>query len=68
MNWAALGSSALLATVFGSAFVWTVRAIIRDEIGKLNGTYVRANGSLLTGHEIERRLLTLERNRRAAMN
>lgn len=43
---------------------WFVRTIVREEnatqLRQINGTYVRAMGSSVTGAEIERRLNNLE--------
>lgn len=58
--------SAVVPTVVAmSAFLYwvvrmTVRDTVREEIAKLNGTYVRAVGSTVTGAEIERRLTHME--------
>ena len=61
MNWQALTAAAALIGLGGAYVSWFVRITIRDELLKLNGTYVRAAGSGLTGHEIEQRLAAIEK-------
>jgi hypothetical protein len=58
MNWDAIGSIvgatvAVLTLLLGVNAV-VVRWIVRDEVAKINGTYLRSMGSTLTGTEIER--------------
>ena len=49
----------VLAILAGAA-VFIVDALISRHIRRLNGTYIYAAGSKLTGHEIEERLLRVE--------
>ena len=41
MNWDAVTAFCAALMIISSAFVFITRAIIRDEIRKLNGTYLR---------------------------
>ena len=50
---------AVLALSAGFA-LWAVQAIVANELRKWNGRYVFANGTALTGHEIETRIEALE--------
>jgi hypothetical protein len=50
------GVAALCAfmTMFGGFLLWLVKLLIAADIRKLNGQYIRANGSQSTGHEYDR--------------
>lgn len=52
-------------TLFSGFGLWAVQAIVARELRKLNGRYVYAQGSEITGHEIEERLKKLEAPRAA---
>lgn len=56
------GIQALCAVliVLGGFCAWAVKLIVSSELRKLNGRYVYADGSKVTGHEIEWRLKLLE--------
>jgi hypothetical protein len=60
VNWPAVAACAAVCGAAGPFFLWAVRSTIREEIRKLNGTYVRSEESHITGAEIERRLERLE--------
>lgn len=57
------GIQALCAVlvVLGGFSVWAVQLIVARELRKLNGRYVYADGSKVTGREIEHRLKALEK-------
>lgn len=60
MNWEAV---AVIAGSFGvaqSVTLFVVRAIVREEIAKLNGTYIRRGECTLMHDETQRRLERLE--------
>ncbi len=56
------GIIAICATIslLGGMGLWAVKSIVSAELRKLNGTYVYAKGSDITGHQIEKRLDALE--------
>jgi hypothetical protein len=58
MNWEAVGSIAAVTSLIAGAFTWlnrfVVRDIVREEVQKINGTYLKSMGSTLTGMELER--------------
>jgi len=60
MNWTIIASISAASVPIGSFMIWIMRAVIQGENAKLlvsiNGTYVRALHSTLTGAEIERSL------------
>jgi hypothetical protein len=64
---ATIAAGVPLIALLGAVGVWVVKTIVRVEMDasnaelltRINGTYVRANGSTLTGAEIERILKTL---------
>lgn len=60
MDWNAIGAITAVATSIGGVItavnVIFVRYVVRDEISKINGRYLYANGSNLTGAEIGRTL------------
>lgn len=64
-----LAASAAWTTIIGTVLWVLVKTTIRSEIAdaenrivtKINGSYVRSQGSPLTGHEIQQRLNRLEK-------
>ena len=42
-NWAELTALCAFFTLVGAAFLFTTRSIVRDEIRKINGTYMRTD-------------------------
>ncbi len=58
--WTVLSAVVPAMVALGVFLSWVVRTTVRDEVAKINGTYVRANGSTVTGAEIERRLEHIE--------
>ena len=58
------GGIVALCTVLalmGGVGMFVIKSIVAGEIRKLNGRYVYAQGSKLTGHEIETRMLGMEK-------
>jgi hypothetical protein len=57
------GVQAVCAAValIGAANVFAIRAIVQQAIRDLNGRYMYAQGSKLTGHEVEARLSSQDR-------
>jgi hypothetical protein len=60
MNWTIVSEVAIVCAPIGSFMLFIVRAIVQAENAKLmvqlNGTFIRAAGSTLSGAEIERSL------------
>ncbi len=65
--WVIVGAVTPILTAVGAVTFWFVRVTVRAEIAaandeqlrKINGTYVRAAGSTMTGAEIERALRSI---------
>ena len=60
VTWEALAAICGLITMLAVGNIFIIRAVVRDEIKKINGTYIRADGSMINGYDIERRLDDLE--------
>ncbi len=41
INWSMIGAIGGMSSIIGGMFLFATRAIVRDEISKLNGTYLR---------------------------
>lgn len=64
MHWENVGAFVAVLAAFVGVARWWTRAMIREEnaiqLMQINGTYVRASGSSVTGAEIVRRLDRIE--------
>lgn len=65
ITWTAVGTICGLLTMLGAFMYWAVKSIVNEAITgamtAINGRYVYSKGSELTGHEIENRILSIER-------
>ncbi len=65
MKWDAVAALIAGIVALGAYLTWFTKAVIRQQndelLERINGTYVRSAKSTLTGAEIERRLLNMER-------
>jgi hypothetical protein len=65
-NWQEITALIAGSALMGGFFMWATRSIVRDEIRRLNGTYLRTDVAEVRFGELDKRITLVAEGRKRA--